>query len=75
MRTSALCDPPWMGMFFKRMSQVRGRRIAPYQLPCASSRPVADFKPFVSGRKARINGQIVEVDARGFIAGNWKQLE
>jgi hypothetical protein len=27
------------------------------------------------GREARITGQIVEVDGRGFIAGNWKQLE
>lgn len=27
------------------------------------------------GKKPRIIGQIVEVDARGFIAGNWKQLE
>lgn len=27
------------------------------------------------GKKARITGQIAEVDARGFIAGNWKQLE
>jgi hypothetical protein len=27
------------------------------------------------GREARIAGQIVDVDARGFIAGNWKQLQ
>lgn len=26
------------------------------------------------GREARIVGQIVEVDSRGFIAGNWKRL-
>jgi hypothetical protein len=46
-------------VIFNSMNQVRGRRIAPYQLPCASSRPVADFRSTLS-----LHSQLLEQPER-----------